>query len=218
MSTHFSGEGNIGSPPEYREFPNGNDEPSRLLRLNVYFDNPVPKKDGTFEDRGGFWAPVEIWHRDAEHWKDLYQKGMRVLVIGRMEREPWEDKDEKPRETWQINARSVGILPYRIESVTLSTKPASAGSRHRRSRRISRGEPTEARSVFLSSGSEVPPTSTAFSRAQRKLQYTSTLRTPNAPGRICRRFRDQSGCLHIPLVCGEVRNIQTCCCPDTSAM
>ncbi|EMS8387730.1 single-stranded DNA-binding protein, partial [Pseudomonas aeruginosa] len=34
MSTHFSGEGNIGSPPEYREFPNGNDEPSRLLRLN----------------------------------------------------------------------------------------------------------------------------------------------------------------------------------------
>jgi single-strand DNA-binding protein len=23
----FFGEGNIGSPPEYREFPNGNDEP-----------------------------------------------------------------------------------------------------------------------------------------------------------------------------------------------
>ncbi|CAM5214724.1 hypothetical protein CDEF62S_04044 [Castellaniella defragrans] len=33
-------------------------------------------------------APVEIWHRDAAHWKDLYQKGMRVLVCsGRMERE-----------------------------------------------------------------------------------------------------------------------------------
>ncbi|MBO9749421.1 single-stranded DNA-binding protein, partial [Xanthomonas phaseoli pv. dieffenbachiae] len=83
MSTHFSGEGNIGSIPEFREFPNGNDEPNRLLRLNIYFDNPVPKKDGTFEDRGGFWAPVELWHRDAEHWKDLYQKGMRVLVEGR---------------------------------------------------------------------------------------------------------------------------------------
>ena len=27
MSTHFLGEGNIGSAPEYREFPNGNDEP-----------------------------------------------------------------------------------------------------------------------------------------------------------------------------------------------
>jgi len=85
MSTHFSGEGNIGSPPEYREFPNGNDEPRRLLRLNVYFDNPVPTKGGDFEDRGGFWAPVEIWHRDAAHWKDLHQKGMRLLVVGRME-------------------------------------------------------------------------------------------------------------------------------------
>ncbi len=75
MSTHFFGEGNIGTAPEYREFPNDNDEPSRLLRLNVYFDNPVPKKDGTFEDRGGFWAPVELWHRDAERWASLYQKG-----------------------------------------------------------------------------------------------------------------------------------------------
>src|SRR3546814_11813104 len=36
MSTHFVGEGNIGSAPDYREFPNGNDEPRRLLRLNVY--------------------------------------------------------------------------------------------------------------------------------------------------------------------------------------
>ena len=83
MSTHFVGEGNIGSAPDYREFPNGNDEPRRLLRLNVYFDNPIPKKDGEYEDRGGFWAPVELWHREAEHWKTLYQKGMRVLVEGR---------------------------------------------------------------------------------------------------------------------------------------
>src|SRR3546814_20246289 len=95
MSTHFFGEGNIGSAPEYREFPNGNDEPRRLLRLNVYFDNPIPKKDGEYEDRGGFWAPVELWHRDAEHWKTLYQKSMRVLVEGRTVREEREDADEK---------------------------------------------------------------------------------------------------------------------------
>lgn len=41
MSTFFVGEGNIGSAPEFQEFPSGNDEPRRLLRLNVYFDNPV---------------------------------------------------------------------------------------------------------------------------------------------------------------------------------
>lgn len=124
MSTVFIGEGNIGSTPDYREFPNGNEEPRRLLRLNVYFDNPVPTKDG-YEDRGGFWAPVELWHRDAEHWSTLYQKGMRVLVFGREERDDWEDDDDNKRTTYKINARSVGILPYRIEAVAVSVKPSS---------------------------------------------------------------------------------------------
>jgi len=124
MSAHFIGEGNIGSAPEYREFPNGNEEPRRLLRLNVYFDNPVPIGDGEFEDRGGFWAPVEIWHKDAEHWQTLYAKGMRVLVEGRMVRDEWEDADGKPRETFKVQARRVGILPYRVEAITLSQKPA----------------------------------------------------------------------------------------------
>ena len=124
MSTHFVGEGNIGSAPEFREFPNDNDEPRRLLRLNVYFDNPVPTKDG-FEDRGGYWAPVELWHREAEHWAELYQKGMRVLVEGRTVQDKWEDKDDNPQKTFKIEARRVGILPYRIESVMLSPKQAS---------------------------------------------------------------------------------------------
>ncbi len=124
MSTHFFGEGNIGSAPEFRTFNNRNDEPRRLLRLNVYFDNPVPVKDG-FEDRGGFWAPVEIWHRDAERWSTLYQKGMRVLVEGRSVKDEWEDADENARVTFKIEARRVGILPYRIETVILGGKPTS---------------------------------------------------------------------------------------------
>jgi single-strand DNA-binding protein len=125
MSTHFLGEGNIGSEPEFREFPNGNDEPRRLLRLNVRFDNPVPTKDG-FEDRGGFWAPVEIWHKDAEHWSTLYKRGMRVLVSGRMERNDWTDDKEQARSIYKINARHVGILPHRLEAVMMSAKSESA--------------------------------------------------------------------------------------------
>lgn len=125
MSTRFYGEGNIGSAPEYHEFPNGNDEPHRLLRLNVYFDNPVPVKD-SYEDRGGFWAPVELWHRDAEQWSTLYQKGMRVLVEGRTVRDEWEDSEENPRVTFKVEARRVGILPYRINAVTLSARSQAA--------------------------------------------------------------------------------------------
>jgi single-strand DNA-binding protein len=125
MSTRFYGEGNIGSAPEYREFPNGNDEPHRLLRLNVYFDNPVPVKDG-FEDRGGYWAPVELWHRDAERWSTLYQKGMRILVEGRTVKDEWEDREDNPQVTFKIQARRIGVLPYRIEAITLGPKSSTA--------------------------------------------------------------------------------------------
>jgi single-strand DNA-binding protein len=125
MSTRFFAEGNIGSAPEFREFPpHDNEEPSRLLRLSVYFDNPVPK-DGEFHDRGGFWAPVELWHSDAEHWSTLYQKGMRVLVEGRMVRDDWEDGEGMPRTTFKVEARCIGVLPYRIERIVVATKPAA---------------------------------------------------------------------------------------------
>jgi single-strand DNA-binding protein len=92
------------------------------LRLNVYFDNPV-LKGSEFEDRGGFWAPVEVWHRDAERWKTLYQKGMRVLVEGRTVRDEWKDDEEKVRVTLKIEARRVGILPHRIDTIILAQRP-----------------------------------------------------------------------------------------------
>ena len=118
MSTYFIGEGNIGSAPDYREFPRDNAEPRRLLRLSVYFDNPLPTREG-YEDRGGFWAPVELWHTEAEHWQTLFHKGMRVLVDGRTVREEWEDREENPRVTFKIEARRVAILPYRLARVVV---------------------------------------------------------------------------------------------------
>jgi single-strand DNA-binding protein len=117
----FIREGNIGSAPEFKEFPKGNDEPDRLLRLNVYFDNRVPTKDG-YEDRGGFWAPVELWHPKADVWSKLFQQGMRVLVVGHVVLDKWEHPEKGEQKTFKIRARRVAILPYRIESVTMEAK------------------------------------------------------------------------------------------------
>lgn len=120
MSTSIDFEGNIGSQPEFKEFPNGNKDPRRLLRLNVYFDNSIPKNDGTgFEDRGGFWANVEWWHRDAEHYATLFKKGMRVLIQGRAVMDKW-TSDGQEYEAIKVQASRVAILPHRIESVALA--------------------------------------------------------------------------------------------------
>lgn len=122
MSTFFIGTGNVGAEPELKTFPQGNESPRKMLRLNVRFDNPVPSKEG-YQDRGGFWAAVEIWHQDAEQWNELYQKGMRVLVQGRMTYQEWEDKTTgEKRSAFKIEARDVGILPHRVLSIALETK------------------------------------------------------------------------------------------------
>ena len=131
MSTFFVGEGNIGSAPEFQEFASGNDEPRRLLRLNVYFDNPIPR-EGSYEDRGGYWAPVELWHREAEHWSTLYQKGMRILVEGRTVKDEWEDSEDNARVTFKIEARRVGILPHRVQSVVMRERSSEQAGPEKR--------------------------------------------------------------------------------------
>ncbi|MDF9434669.1 single-stranded DNA-binding protein [Chromohalobacter israelensis] len=121
MSTHFMGEGNIGTDPEYKLLPaNGNQPPRGVMRLNVRFDNPVPTDTGNV-DRGGFWANVEIWHRDVENWATrLYQKGMRVMVSGRMVLDEWKDRETgEDRSQFKVQAVRIGILPFRISQVVL---------------------------------------------------------------------------------------------------
>ena len=124
MGTSVQGwEGNIGSTPEFKEFANGNKDPRRLMRANVYFDNSIPDGKGGYEDRGGFWANVEWWHKDAEHYSQLFQKGMRVIVSGRAVMDRWE-KDGEENAALKIQASRVAIMPHRIASVTL--KPSQS--------------------------------------------------------------------------------------------
>lgn len=125
MATSFWGEGNIGTKPEFKEIRNGNNEPYRLLRLNVYFDNPIPKSDGEYEDRGGYWAGVEVWHKDAERYSELYCKGMRVLVVGRMLMDKWEDDKGLECRAMKVQASRVGILPHRVESISMMVQERS---------------------------------------------------------------------------------------------
>ncbi|MBX8508920.1 single-stranded DNA-binding protein [Pseudomonas cichorii] len=126
MATHFWGEGNIGSKPEYKEFANGNKEPRRLVRLNVYFDNSIPRDNGEYEDRGGFWANVELWHKDAERYSRLYAKGVRVLVQGKMVMDRWEGDDGVENCAMKVQATRIGILPHRVDALVMSAPDHAA--------------------------------------------------------------------------------------------
>lgn len=129
MGTAVVWEGNIGSAPEYKRFQKDNQDPRHLLRLNVYFDNNIRLQDGSYEDRGGFWANVELWHRDAESYSRLYQKGMRVLVEGRAVLDNWKDGNGIEQAAMKVQANRVGFLPQRIESITMGQGTGQAQSR-----------------------------------------------------------------------------------------
>jgi len=72
MSTrNFFGEGNI--PPALRQtirefWPTERRARAGCCRLTRLLRNRLPMRMAISKDRGGFWAPVELWHRDAEHW------------------------------------------------------------------------------------------------------------------------------------------------------
>lgn len=119
MGTAVVWEGNIGSAPEYKRFQKDNQDARHLLRLNVYFDNSIRLQDGSYEDRGGFWANVELWHRDAESYSRLYQKGMRVLIDGRAVLDSWKDGNGVEQAAMKVQANRIAFLPQRIESITL---------------------------------------------------------------------------------------------------
>lgn len=127
MSTLFFGEGNLGGDAEFHEFPNPEDEnsPYRLLRARIYFDNPVRQKDGSYEDRGGYWTTVELWHSSAERWSKLFRKGMRVVVHGKTISEGWSDAEGKPQVTSKVEARLIAVLPYRVDAITLTPRTAA---------------------------------------------------------------------------------------------
>ena len=135
MGTAVVWEGNIGSAPEYKRFQKDNQDPRHLLRLNVYFDNSIRLQDGSYEDRGGFWANVELWHRDAESYSRLYQKGMRVLIEGRAVLDTWKDGNGEEQAAIKVQANRIAFLPQRIESITMGqgtsqsqARPVSNGS------------------------------------------------------------------------------------------
>lgn len=93
-----------------------------MLRINVMFDNSIPDGQGGYKDRGGFWANVEWWHQDAERFAKLFQKGMRVLVVGRAIMDTWKDKQTgEDVSALKVEASRIAILPHRVEQVTLAS-------------------------------------------------------------------------------------------------
>lgn len=55
------------------------------------------------------FIPCTAWRQTAEFVNKYFTKGSMIAVIGRMENNPFQDKDGKKRDSWGINVQSVSF-------------------------------------------------------------------------------------------------------------
>ena len=106
MGNKFTGEGNLGQNPELKR-TGGEDDDKAVCNLRIYFDRPVPKDDGGFDDKGGFWMDVEIWGKRAVACANLLTKGSRVVIEGSLIGQNWKDDEDQDRHKLIVRAKRV---------------------------------------------------------------------------------------------------------------
>jgi single-strand DNA-binding protein len=96
--------GNCGKPPEIRFTNSG--------QAVATFSIAVSRR---YKDQKDEWQEVTTW-LDVTCWKELAEnvgtsvtKGTRVIVVGRLDMDEWEDKDGEKRSKLKVTADSVGV-------------------------------------------------------------------------------------------------------------
>ena len=126
MSNQFSGAGNVGTEPALRQIQMGG-EGREVAEMRVYFDRPVPKKGGGFEEKGGFWLTVAVWGARAAQAAAVLKKGARVQVTGNLRQENWKDKSTgAERSELRLTADTLAIDLLCVESAEFKKRGASA--------------------------------------------------------------------------------------------
>lgn len=112
--------GNITADPELTVLPNGTPKCSFSVAVNyVWYDDNREK-----QERVSF-INVTAWRYQAENFARVAEKGIGVIVTGRLEQRSYEDKEGNKRSATEIVAEEIGILTRSIES--LERKRAAGG-------------------------------------------------------------------------------------------
>jgi len=105
--------GNITSDPELVFLPSGAAKCSFSVAVNhVWYDENKEKQEKTS------FINVVAWRYAAENFARVGEKGIGVIVHGRLEQRSWDDKETgQKRSTTELVAEEIGILTRSIESL-----------------------------------------------------------------------------------------------------
>lgn len=104
--------GNITREPEFVTLPSGQSKLSFSVAASHRF-----QKSGEWTEETSFFNVV-VWRKTAEQARKLLQKGMGVVVTGRLDQRSWENDEGQRRSAIEIVADNIGINVWALDSVT----------------------------------------------------------------------------------------------------
>ena len=116
--------GNVTDDPELRFTPSGLPVANFTVAVNRRFKNA----SGQWEDKLDGFFRCSCWRDMAENVAESLQKGARVMVVGRLQEQRWEDQEGGKRSRVEIQVDEVGpSLRWATAAVTKSNRSSGGG-------------------------------------------------------------------------------------------
>ena len=113
--------GNLVADPELRFTPSGAAVASfRVASTPRIFD----KNTNEWKDGEGLFLSCSVWRQAAENVAESLQRGMRVIVQGRLKQRSYETKEGEKRTVYELDVDEIGPS---LKSATAKVTKASRG-------------------------------------------------------------------------------------------
>ena len=97
--------GNLTAPPELRFTPNG----AAVANFTVASTpRTFDRQSNEWKDGEALFLRCSVWKEVAENVAESLDKGMRVIVQGRLKARSYDDKDGNRRTSWEVDVDEIG--------------------------------------------------------------------------------------------------------------
>jgi single-strand DNA-binding protein len=103
MSNNVTLIGNLVEDPELRFTPSG----VAMAKIRVAVNRRWRGQDGEWQEDTSFFTGT-VWREQAETVAESLQKGMRVIVTGRLEQRSWETPEGDKRSVVEVQIDEIG--------------------------------------------------------------------------------------------------------------
>jgi single-strand DNA-binding protein len=117
--------GNLTRDPELRYTPTGQAVASFAVASTPRF---LDKNTNEWKDGDSLFLNCNVWRQAAENVAESLQRGMRVVVSGRLRQRSYETKEGEKRTVYEVEVDEVGpSLRYASAKVTKTGRTGSGG-------------------------------------------------------------------------------------------